>query len=95
MNAESYAWQPRFYDHLIRNNESLMKIRYYICGNPEKWLINQLNPEKPEPFSAMPTMPALPASPAGRLHCQSSSGGGPGRQVAGERQARGKTEAMN
>jgi len=40
-----FAWQSRFYDHVIRNNESLNKIRYYIWDNPEKWSTDQLNPD--------------------------------------------------
>jgi len=32
-----FAWQPRFYDHIIRSHESLDKIRNYIYNNPVKW----------------------------------------------------------
>lgn len=32
-----FAWQTRFYDHIIRNNESYEKIRNYIANNPSKW----------------------------------------------------------
>lgn len=32
-----FAWQTRFYDHIIRNEKSLEKIRAYIIGNPVKW----------------------------------------------------------
>jgi REP element-mobilizing transposase RayT len=32
-----FAWQSRFYDHIIRNNESYDKIRNYIANNPLKW----------------------------------------------------------
>ncbi|NMC39384.1 MAG: hypothetical protein GYA41_13775 [Bacteroidales bacterium] len=30
-------WQPRFHDHIIRNNAALERIRNYIRANPEKW----------------------------------------------------------
>ena len=30
-------WQSRFYDHIIRNEQSLNKIRYYIFNNPGNW----------------------------------------------------------
>jgi len=30
-------WQPRFYDHIIRNNTDLNRIREYIKNNPNKW----------------------------------------------------------
>jgi len=32
-----FHWQPRFYDHIIRNDESLAKIREYIRTNPAMW----------------------------------------------------------
>jgi len=32
-----FAWQPRYYDHIIRNNESYQKIKTYIIENPLKW----------------------------------------------------------
>jgi len=30
-------WQPRFYDHIIRNEEEYQKIWQYIDTNPLKW----------------------------------------------------------
>lgn len=32
-----FAWQPRFHDHIIRNQESYEKIKNYIVNNPQKW----------------------------------------------------------
>lgn len=32
-----FQWQPRFYDHIIRNEESLNRIREYIIYNPLEW----------------------------------------------------------
>ncbi len=32
-----FAWQPRFYEHIIRNNASYQRIDYYINNNPENW----------------------------------------------------------
>ncbi len=32
-----FAWQSRFYDHIIRNEKSFKRIRKYICQNPSKW----------------------------------------------------------
>ncbi|NBG67375.1 transposase [Acidiluteibacter ferrifornacis] len=31
------AWQPRFHDHIIRNDESFQRITAYIINNPAKW----------------------------------------------------------
>jgi len=30
-------WQRNYFEHIIRNNESLNKIRTYIINNPENW----------------------------------------------------------
>jgi len=32
-----FAWQSRFYDHIIRNNESYHRIQNYIINNPMNW----------------------------------------------------------
>jgi REP element-mobilizing transposase RayT len=40
IHAEGYrdfAWQARFYDRIIRTEESLNKARQYIIDNPAKW----------------------------------------------------------
>jgi REP element-mobilizing transposase RayT len=31
------VWQPRFHDHIIRNNHELFAIRRYIRNNPANW----------------------------------------------------------
>lgn len=38
-------WQRSFYDHIIRNEESLYKIREYIRNNPLRWDLDRNNPE--------------------------------------------------
>jgi len=40
----AFAWQPRFYDHIIRNEKSLQRIREYIINNPLKWELDRYNP---------------------------------------------------
>ena len=32
-----FKWQRSFYDHVIRNEESLAEIRKYIQDNPKNW----------------------------------------------------------
>ncbi|MGB3180707.1 MAG: transposase [Cyclobacteriaceae bacterium] len=32
-----FAWQPRFYDHIIRNDKSFQRISDYIIDNPLNW----------------------------------------------------------
>jgi putative transposase len=34
-------WQKSFYDHIIRNEKDLDRIREYICNNPAKWELDK------------------------------------------------------
>jgi REP element-mobilizing transposase RayT len=38
------VWQPRFYDHIIRDEKSLFHIRAYIRNNPLNWNSDEENP---------------------------------------------------
>ena len=40
-------WQRNYYEHIIRNETSLARLRTYIEKNPQKWLSAQLHPENP------------------------------------------------
>ena len=44
-NNKFFAWQANFYDHIIRNEKSLDKIRKYIRDNPLRWELDRNNPE--------------------------------------------------
>ncbi len=33
----AFAWQPRYHDHIIRNEEEFQRITNYIKTNPENW----------------------------------------------------------
>jgi len=33
----NFGWQPRFYDHIIRNDRAFINIHKYIINNPQKW----------------------------------------------------------
>jgi len=39
-------WQRNYYDHIIRNEDEMNKIREYIKNNPLKWSLDRENPEK-------------------------------------------------
>jgi REP element-mobilizing transposase RayT len=39
----SFAWQERFYDRIIRDNNGLDNVREYIFNNPQKWENDELN----------------------------------------------------
>ena len=48
----SFAWQPRFYDHIVRDDEDLHRIRRYISENPSKWELDEyFKPISPKSFS--------------------------------------------
>ena len=47
-NNIEFAWQPRFHDHIIRNDASYMRIRNYIINNPKKWDTDKFNDHKRE-----------------------------------------------
>jgi len=38
-----FSWQPRFYDHIIRNERSLNHIRQYIKNNLLNWNLDENN----------------------------------------------------
>jgi len=47
-------WQRNYYEHIIRNDESLNRIRQYILDNPARWAFDRENPAvtAPEPEDA-------------------------------------------
>jgi putative transposase len=40
---ETFRWQSRYYDHIIRDDRDLNNIREYIAGNVFKWSIDSEN----------------------------------------------------
>ena len=44
-NTDTYTvWQRNYYEHIIRNEESLTRIRQYIVDNPAQWGFDRENP---------------------------------------------------
>ena len=39
-------WQRNYYEHIIRNEESLNRIREYIATNPLRWELDRENPRR-------------------------------------------------
>jgi hypothetical protein len=37
-------WQRNYYEHIIRNDDELERIREYIINNPLQWEIDRENP---------------------------------------------------
>lgn len=53
-NWEPFAgrfWQRNYYEHIIRNEQSLNHIRHYIATNPQRWVDDTLNPSHPKSIS--------------------------------------------
>ena len=40
-----FGWQSRFYDHIIRDRTSFLRISEYIDNNPESWHSDKFNPQ--------------------------------------------------
>ena len=48
------VWQRNYYEHIIRSEDSLNRIRQYITENPTRWAFDRENPFAiaPEPEDA-------------------------------------------
>ncbi len=45
--AGAKLWQRSYYDHIIRHDADLERIRQYILTNPQRWDQDQLHPNNP------------------------------------------------
>ncbi|MBI9047967.1 MAG: hypothetical protein JEZ00_00990 [Anaerolineaceae bacterium] len=43
-NPDFRIWQRNYYEHIIRNDIELGKVREYIRNNPLQWALDQLDP---------------------------------------------------
>ncbi len=46
---DAFAWQPRFFDHIIRNDADLRRIRLYIRNNVLQWNVDKKSPTNLDP----------------------------------------------
>jgi putative transposase len=44
------VWQRNYYEHIIRDDPSMQRIRYYIETNPEQWAADRENPDAATPI---------------------------------------------
>jgi REP element-mobilizing transposase RayT len=44
-----FAWQRNYYEHVVRDEEALKRIRQYILDNPIRWALDPENPDAPSP----------------------------------------------
>ena len=42
---KGHLWQRSFYEHVIRDEKSLSRIREYIIRNPQRWELDRENPQ--------------------------------------------------
>lgn len=42
----SPVWQRNYYEHIVRNQADLHRIREYVANNPLKWDLDQLHPDR-------------------------------------------------
>jgi len=46
------VWQRNYYEHIVRDEAGLARIRAYIQNNPARWALDQLRPTAPpNPFN--------------------------------------------
>jgi putative transposase len=48
------VWQRNYFEHVIRNETSLNRIRRYIVENPMRWAFDRENPEAVKPDTGDP-----------------------------------------
>ena len=46
IGISNFAWQRGYYDHIIRNQKDLSRIRRYIRNNPMKWALDPYHTEQ-------------------------------------------------
>ena len=44
INARGKFWQDNYYEHVLRNEEEMDRIRQYIVNNPLQWELDRENP---------------------------------------------------
>ncbi|MGQ1948451.1 hypothetical protein ACT3CD_15255 [Geofilum sp. OHC36d9] len=46
-HRNNHFWQPNYFDHIIRNDQELERIRHYIVRNPQNWQADKFHSEMP------------------------------------------------
>ncbi|MFN3337955.1 MAG: transposase [Thermomicrobium sp.] len=50
----AFAWQRNYYEHIIRDERELERIREYIASNPYRWLYDHEHPRPVGPVDPFP-----------------------------------------
>ncbi|OGQ81235.1 MAG: transposase [Deltaproteobacteria bacterium RIFCSPLOWO2_12_FULL_60_19] len=48
------VWQRNYYEHVVRDEESLNRIRQYVADNPTRWAFDRENPRATNPETVEP-----------------------------------------
>jgi four helix bundle suffix protein len=57
------VWQRNYYEHIVRDDASLQRIRHYIESNPEQWAADKENPTASNQPMSQATPPPEPLIP--------------------------------
>jgi putative transposase len=49
-NIPIFHWQKSFFDHVIRDEEDLLRVQEYILNNPLQWELDILNPKNEDEY---------------------------------------------
>jgi putative transposase len=63
-------WQRGYYEHVIRNEKALDRIRAYIANNPARWADDPENISREGRFSNPPLQATRPYKPTRFLRCR-------------------------
>ena len=44
-NGADFQWQRNYYEHIVRNENELARVREYIVNNPAQWALDRENPD--------------------------------------------------
>ena len=57
INNIAFTWQPRYHDHVVREDRALQAIRRYIRNNPQKWIDSKNKITKTQNFPSVTLLP--------------------------------------
>jgi REP element-mobilizing transposase RayT len=43
-DGADFQWQRNYYEHIVRSENELARIREYIANNPAQWVLDRENP---------------------------------------------------
>jgi REP element-mobilizing transposase RayT len=46
-HSPATIWQRSYYEHVVRSEAALERLRAYIDGNPARWEADRLHPDNP------------------------------------------------